>query len=186
MGGLSDTKRQLLEALSLSSRYAFLFADAPRLLNAGILLYGPPGCGKSYLVQAIAREFRINMVQVRGPELLDKYIGSSEQRVREVFERAAARRPCVLFFDEIDSLVPKRGSGSTSVTDRIVNQFLTYLDGVENTREGIVIVAATSRPDMIDKAVVRPGRIDRALYCGWPKSEEREEILRIYMQRLGV
>jgi peroxin-1 len=132
------------EIMELSNKYSFLFKNNPKMLNSGILLYGPTGCGKTYIASAVAKEFKINFISVKGPEMLDKYIGSSEAKVREVFERANQCKPCVLFFDEFDSLVPMRGNGSTSVTDRIVNQFLTYLDGVESTRENIVIIAATS------------------------------------------
>lgn len=129
----------------------------------------------------MAQDFKI--ISVKGPELLDKYIGSSEARVRELFEKAELNKPCVLFFDEFDALVPKRGSGATGVTDRIVNQFLWYLDGVEDTRTNI-IMAASSRPDMIDKALLRPGRIDKSILWDFPSLEERQETLELYTKKL--
>lgn len=129
----------------------------------------------------MAKDFKI--ISVKGPELLDKYIGSSEARVRELFEKAEQNKPWVLFFDEFDALVPKRGSGATGVTDRIVNQFLCYLDGVEDTRTNI-IMAASSRPDMIDKALLRPGRIDKSILCDYPTIEERLETLQLYTKKL--
>ena len=140
-------------------------------MNQGLLLYGPPGCGKTFLASSIAHQFNINFISVKGPELLNKYIGASEQNVRELFEKAQQQQPCILFFDEFDSLVPKRG-GSTSVTDRIVNQFLCYLDGVEG-RSGVFVMAATSRPDLVDVALLRPGRIDKAVFCNFPNEKER-------------
>lgn len=139
--------------------------------------------GKTFLATAIAKDFKV--ISVKGPELLDKYIGSSEARVREIFEKAEQNKPCVLFFDEFDALVPKRGSGATGVTDRIVNQFLCYLDGVEDTRTNIII-AASSRPDMIDKALLRPGRIDKSILCDYPTLEERLETLQLYTKKLRV
>jgi len=131
----------------------------------------------------MAKNFKI--ISVKGPELLDKYIGSSEARVRELFEKAEQNKPWVLFFDEFDALVPKRGSGATGVTDRIVNQFLCYLDGVEDTRTNI-IMAASSRPDMIDKALLRPGRMDQSILCDYPDLEERLETLQLYTKKLRV
>ena len=134
------------------------------------------------MAAAIAKKFNINFISVKGPELLNKYIGASEQNVRELFERAQNQRPSILFFDEFDSLVPKRGSGSTSVTDRIVNQFLCYLDGVEG-RDGVFVMAATSRPDLVDVALLRPGRIDKAVFCSFPEEQDRKEILDVYLNK---
>ena len=137
-------------------------------MQFGILLFGPPGTGKTLLASAVAKEFDMNFISVKGPELLSKYIGSSEEAVREVFERAQAARPCVLFFDEFESLAPRRGHDATGVTDRVVNQFLTQLDGTEGLTKGVYVLAASSRPDMIDPALLRPGRVDRKLYCKVP------------------
>ena len=174
-------RNKIREIIDNSVKYSFLFKDNPKLLNSGILLYGPPGCGKTFLAMAMAKQFKV--ISVKGPELLDKYIGSSEARVRELFEKAEQNKPCVLFFDEFDALVPKRGSGATGVTDRIVNQFLWYLDGVEDTRTNI-IMAASSRPDMIDKALLRPGRIDKSILWDYPNFEERLETLNIYSEMM--
>jgi len=149
----------------VAQKYSIFFQG--HRVSQGLLLYGPPGCGKTFLAAGIARKYSLNFISVKGPELLNKYIGASEQNVRELFERAMAQKPCVLFFDEFDSLVPKRGSGQTSVTDRIVNQFLCYLDGVEG-RDGVFVMAATSRPDLVDVALLRPGRIDKAVFCNFP------------------
>lgn len=181
VGGLFEAKQKLKEIVDNSVKYAFMFKDNPKMLNSGILLYGPPGCGKTFLATALAKDFKI--ISVKGPELLDKYIGSSEARVRELFDKAEQNKPWVLFFDEFDALVPKRGSGATGVTDRIVNQFLCYLDGVEDTRTNI-IMAASSRPDMIDKALLRPGRIDKAILWDYPNLDERLETLRLYTQKM--
>lgn len=164
----------------VTQRYSAFFKG--RRVSQGLLLYGAPGCGKTYMAAAIAKKYNINFISVKGPELLNKYIGASEQNVRELFERAQNQRPSILFFDEFDSLVPKRGSGSASVTDRIVNQFLCYLDGVEG-RDGVFVMAATSRPDLVDVALLRPGRIDKAVLCSFPGLQDRKEILNIYLNK---
>lgn len=121
----------------------------------GVLLYGPSGCGKTFIASATANELGMNFLSVKGPELLNKYIGASEQAVRDIFEKALNVKPCIVFFDEFDAIVPKRNSGSTNVTDRVVNQFLCYLDGVSSLN-GVYVLAATSRPDLIDPALIRP------------------------------
>ena len=130
---------------------------------AGVLLYGPPGCGKTLLAKAIANESGANFISVKGPELLDKYVGESERAVRQVFTRARASAPCVVFFDELDALAPRRGGSdgvSGGVSERVVNQLLTELDGLES-RKDVFVVAATNRPDIIDSAMLRPGRLDK-------------------------
>merc|ERR1712139_553836 len=138
--------------------YAALVDRAPVRLGRGLILVGPPGCGKTMLVHAAANETKglLRFLTVKGPELLSKYIGASEAGVRGVFERAAAAAPSVIFFDEIEALAPKRGGDSTGVTDRVVNQMLTYLDGVEE-RKSVFVIATTSRPDLVDAALMRPG-----------------------------
>ncbi|MEQ2168003.1 hypothetical protein GOODEAATRI_009904, partial [Goodea atripinnis] len=123
--------------------------------------------GKTLLIRAVAKDSGMNFISIKGPELLSKYIGASEQGVRDVFQRAQAAKPCILFFDEFDSLAPRRGHDSTGVTDRVVNQLLTELDGVEGL-QGVYVLAATSRPDLIDPALLRPGRLDKSLYCPLP------------------
>ena len=176
IGGLSTPRRILLETLQYPTKYAPLFAQCPLRLRSGILLYGYPGCGKTLLASAIASECNLNFISVKGPEILNKYIGASEKSVRDLFDRAQAAKPCVLFFDEFDSIAPKRGHDSTGVTDRVVNQLLTQMDGAEGL-EGVYVLAATSRPDLIDPALLRPGRLDKSLLCGMPREEERRDIL---------
>jgi len=176
VGGLRLAKAALEEALSLPSKFPAIFSKAPLRLRTGALLYGPPGCGKTLLARAAVRASGMRLITVKGPELLNKYIGQSEAGVRSAFRRAASAKPCALFFDEFDAIAPRRGHDTTGVTDRVVNAFLTELDGVESL-EGVVVLAATSRPDLIDPALLRPGRLDRALFCPFPSKTERLEIL---------
>ncbi|XP_034015996.1 peroxisome biogenesis factor 1 isoform X2 [Thalassophryne amazonica] len=177
VGGLKEVRQQLMDTIILPAKYPVLFSKLPIRHRSGILLYGAPGTGKTLLARAIARESGMNFISIKGPELLSKYIGASEQRVRDVFQRAQAAKPCILFFDEFDSLAPRRGHDSTGVTDRVVNQLLTQLDGVEGL-QGVYMLAATSRPDLIDPALLRPGRLDKSLYCPPPDLEARVEILK--------
>ncbi|KAJ3293122.1 Peroxisome biosynthesis protein pex1 [Borealophlyctis nickersoniae] len=185
IGGLGETKRVLLETLEWPTKYAAIFANCPLRLRSGLLLYGFPGCGKTLLASAVAKECGLNFISVKGPELLNKYIGASEQSVRDLFDRAQAARPCVLFFDEFDSIAPRRGHDNTGVTDRVVNQLLTQMDGAE-TVAGVYVLAATSRPDLIDPALLRPGRLDKSLLCGLPDEEERYEILSSVARKLHL
>ncbi|PSR82735.1 P-loop containing nucleoside triphosphate hydrolase protein [Coniella lustricola] len=177
IGGLSETRQVLLETLQYPTKYAPIFAQCPLRLRSGILLYGYPGCGKTLLASAVAGECGLNFISVKGPEILNKYIGASEKSVRDLFERASAAKPCVLFFDEFDSIAPKRGHDSTGVTDRVVNQLLTLMDGAEGL-SGVYVLAATSRPDLIDPALLRPGRLDKSILCDFPDPEERVDIIR--------
>ncbi|TQS35788.1 hypothetical protein Golomagni_03780 [Golovinomyces magnicellulatus] len=176
IGGLHATRRILLETLQYPTIYAPIFAQCPLRLRSGILLYGYPGCGKTLLASVVAGEFGLNFISVKGPEILNKYIGASEKSVRDLFERAEAAKPCILFFDEFDSIAPKRGHDSTGVTDRVVNQILTQMDGAEGL-SGVYVLAATSRPDLIDPALLRPGRLDKSLICDLPDEEDRIDIL---------
>uniref|UniRef100_A0A4W6CWC0 Peroxisomal ATPase PEX1 n=1 Tax=Lates calcarifer TaxID=8187 RepID=A0A4W6CWC0_LATCA len=176
VGGLREVRQQLMDTILLPAKYPILFSNLPIRHRSGILLYGAPGTGKTLLARAVAkREWTFTSPQ--GPELLSKYIGASEQGVRDVFQRAQAAKPCILFFDEFDSLAPRRGHDSTGVTDRVVNQLLTQLDGVEGL-QGVYVLAATSRPDLIDPALLRPGRLDKSLHCPPPDLESRVEILK--------
>ena len=177
IGGLKDTRKILLETLQYPTTFAPIFAQCPLRLRSGLLLYGYPGCGKTLLASAVAGECGLNFISVKGPEILNKYIGASEKSIRDLFDRAEAARPCVLFFDEFDSIAPKRGHDSTGVTDRVVNQLLTQMDGAEGL-SGVYVLAATSRPDLIDPALLRPGRLDKSLLCDMPSYEDRLDILR--------
>ncbi|KKA29430.1 hypothetical protein TD95_002684 [Thielaviopsis punctulata] len=185
IGGLTETRQMLLETLQYPTKYAPIFAKCPLRLRSGLLLYGYPGCGKTMLAGAVAGECGLNFISVKGPEILNKYIGASEKSVRDLFERAQAAKPCVLFFDEFDSIAPKRGHDSTGVTDRVVNQLLTQMDGAEGL-SGVYVLAATSRPDLIDSALLRPGRLDKSLLCGLPTAEDREDIIRALCHKVRL
>ncbi|KAL2016530.1 hypothetical protein VTK56DRAFT_3424 [Thermocarpiscus australiensis] len=185
IGGLRETRRVLLETLQYPTKYAPIFAQCPLRLRSGLLLYGYPGCGKTLLASAVAGECGLNFISVKGPEILNKYIGASEKSVRDLFERAQAAKPCVLFFDEFDSIAPKRGHDSTGVTDRVVNQLLTQMDGAEGL-SGVYVLAATSRPDLIDPALLRPGRLDKSLLCDFPTLDDRLDIIRALAHKVKV
>lgn len=185
IGGLQETRKILLETLQYPTTYAPIFAQCPLRLRSGLLLYGFPGCGKTLLASAVAGECGLNFISVKGPEILNKYIGASEKSVRDLFERAEAARPCVLFFDEFDSIAPKRGHDSTGVTDRVVNQLLTQMDGAEGL-SGVYVLAATSRPDLIDPALLRPGRLDKSLICDLPNVDDRFDILKALGKKLKL
>lgn len=185
IGGLEETRRILLETLEWPTRYAPIFANCPLRLRSGLLLYGYPGCGKTLLASAVASECGLNFISVKGPEILNKYIGASEKSVRDLFDRAQAAKPCILFFDEFDSIAPKRGHDSTGVTDRVVNQMLTQMDGAEGL-DGVYVLAATSRPDLIDPALLRPGRLDKSLLCNMPSHTDRLSILAALSRKMHM
>ncbi|XP_050795457.1 peroxisomal ATPase PEX1 isoform X3 [Gopherus flavomarginatus] len=185
IGGLKDVQQILMDTIQLPTKYPGLFANLPIRQRTGILLYGAPGTGKTLLAGVVARESGMNFISIKGPELLSKYIGASEQAVRDVFNRALAAKPCIVFFDEFDSIAPRRGHDNTGVTDRVVNQLLTQLDGVEGL-QGVYVLAATSRPDLIDPALLRPGRLDKCLYCPPPDQSSRFEILKALSHSLPL
>jgi len=185
IGGLHATRQTLRETLEWPTKYAAIFANCPLRLRSGLLLYGYPGCGKTLLASAVAKECGLHFISVKGPEILNKYIGASEKSVRDLFERAQAAKPCVLFFDEFDSIAPKRGHDSTGVTDRVVNQLLTQMDGAEGL-DGVYVLAATSRPDLIDAALLRPGRLDKSLLCDMPSLDDRADILRAIARKIAL
>ena len=179
VGGLSEVKRELQEAIEWPLKYPALYDKLGHKMARGILLHGPSGTGKTLLAKAVATESEANFVSVRGPELLSKWVGESERGIREIFRRARQASPCVIFFDEIDSIAPLRGvGGETAVTERVVSQLLTELDGMENLR-GVVVLAATNRADMIDPALLRPGRFDKIIQIPLPDLESRKSILEI-------
>jgi len=155
------------------------------LTACGVLLHGPPGCGKTLVAKAAANEARANFISVRGPEMLNKYVGESEKAVREMFARARAASPAILFFDELDALAPRRGSDSSGAAERVVNQLLTELDGLES-RKQVFVIAATNRPDMVDAAMLRPGRLDKLLYVGLPDADARISILEALCAKLPL
>jgi transitional endoplasmic reticulum ATPase len=183
VGGLGKVKDRLIEAVEWPLKYGKLFKAAGTSPSKGILISGPPGCGKTLLAKAIANESGVNFISVKGPALLSMYVGESEAGVREVFRKARQAAPCILFFDEIDSLVPSRSSGSadTHVTERVLSQFLTEMDGIEELK-GVFVMAATNRPDMLDPAVLRPGRFDEMVEISFPEIDDRREILSIHLR----
>ncbi|MEI6390812.1 MAG: CDC48 family AAA ATPase [Verrucomicrobiota bacterium] len=183
VGGLGSLKQRLSEAVEWPLHYPELFAQAGVQPPKGILLTGPPGCGKTLLAKAIATESQVNFISVKGPALLSKYVGESERQVRDVFRKAKQAAPCILFFDEIDSIVPLRGSGMSDspVTDRVLSQFLTELDGIEELK-GVLVLAATNRPDRMDPAVLRPGRFDQIVEIPPPDAQGRKEIFEVHLQ----
>lgn len=186
VGGMKEIKEKLLKAVLLPMKYSKLYKRCPIKPQKSVLLYGPPGCGKTLVAEALINQESLNSICVRGPELLSKYIGASEAAVRNLFRRAFLARPCVIFFDEFESLVARRGADSTGVTDRIVNQFLTLMDGVEALSDEVFIIATTSRPDMIDPAVVRPGRLDTHIYCPPPNEQDRKEIFEVLSRDVNL
>ncbi|MCV0430349.1 CDC48 family AAA ATPase [Nitrosopumilus sp.] len=179
VGGLEDVKRELQEAVEWPMKYPGLYDKLGHNMPRGILLHGPSGTGKTLLAKAVATQSEANFVSVRGPELLSKWVGESERGIREIFKRARQSSPCVVFFDEIDSIAPIRGAGGeTAVTERVVSQLLTELDGMENMH-GVIVLAATNRADMIDPALLRPGRFDKIIQIPLPDKESRKSILKI-------
>lgn len=177
VGALHSTRDELSMAIVEPIKRPELFRSVGVSASSGVLLWGPPGCGKTLLAKAVANESRANFISVKGPELLNKYVGESEKAVRQVFARARTSSPCVIFFDELDALVPRRDDSLSESSSRVVNTLLTELDGLE-TRVQTYVIAATNRPDMIDPAMCRPGRLDKLLYVDLPKPDERLEILK--------
>ncbi|KAF2803138.1 AAA-domain-containing protein [Mytilinidion resinicola] len=185
VGALESIREELqtaiVEPIKNPQRYKNVGISAP----TGVILWGPPGCGKTLLAKAVAAESKANFISVKGPELLNKYVGESERAVRQVFMRARSSVPCVIFFDEIDALVPRRSEALSESSARVVNTLLTELDGL-STREGIYLIAATNRIDMIDDAMLRPGRLETPLFVGLPKAQERVQILRALIKKTPI
>ena len=189
VGGLDIIKQELLEAVEWPMIYRKLIRKSKIKTPKGIFLYGPPGTGKTLLAKAVANESQANFISIKGPELLSKWVGESEKGIREIFRKARQAAPCIIFFDEIDSIAPIRGGelGDTHITERVISQMLTELDGLEELR-GVVVIAATNRPDIVDTALLRPGRFDRLLYIPLPDRGSRLHILQIhtiYIQLAG-
>ncbi|MFX1356028.1 MAG: CDC48 family AAA ATPase [Promethearchaeota archaeon] len=187
IGGLDELKQKLIEAVDWPLSHPAIFERMGILPPKGILLYGPPGCGKTLLGRAVANESKANFISIKGPELLSKYVGESEKAIREVFRKAKMAAPCIIFFDEFDSIAPSRGryTSDSGVSEKVLSQFLTELDGLEINRD-IVVIAATNRPDILDPALIRPGRIDRILLVPAPQEKGREEILKIYTKNMPI
>jgi len=181
IGGLKDVKQELMEAVEWPLAYPKLFSHMAATPPKGIMLYGPPGTGKTLMAKAVATESQANFISVKGPEFLSKWVGESEKAVRDTFRKARQAAPAVLFFDEMDAIAPARGGGTSDshVTERVISQILSEMDGLE-ALHNVVVIAATNRPDIIDPALLRPGRFDRMVEIGMPDQEARLEILKIH------
>ena len=184
IGGLAEVKEELQEAIEWPLKYPEIFAHMNTSPPKGVLLYGPPGTGKTLLAKAVANESEANFISIKGPEVLSKWVGESEKAVREVFRKARQASPTIIFFDELDSITPVRGSGygGSQVTERVISQILTELDGLEELKD-VVVIGATNRIDIVDPALLRPGRFDRLLSVPVPDIEARKEILKIHLNK---
>jgi transitional endoplasmic reticulum ATPase len=187
IGGLEDVKQELKEAVEWPIKNPEMFTRLGIRPPKGILLYGPPGCGKTLLARAVATESEANYITIKGPEVFSKWVGESEKAIREVFRKARMAAPSVIFFDEMDSLVPRRGLGfaDSGVSERVISQLLTEMDGIVSL-EDIVVIAATNRPDMVDPAILRPGRFDRLIYVREPDEKSRMQIFKIYTKNVPL
>ena len=187
IGGLEAVKDELQEAIEWPMKHADLFSEADIIPPKGLLLFGPPGTGKTMIAKAVATNSEANFISIKGPELLSKWVGESEKGIREVFRKARQASPCVVFFDELDSVAPRRstGGGDSHVGERIVSQLLTEMDGLEDLR-GVVVIGATNRPDIIDEALLRPGRFDRLLEVPLPDNDAIKDILKIHIAKKPV
>jgi transitional endoplasmic reticulum ATPase len=187
IGGLDEVKQHLKESVEWPIKNPEIFTRLGIRPPKGILLYGPPGCGKTLLARAVATESEANFISIKGPEVFSKWVGESEKAIREVFRKARMAAPAVIFLDEIDSLTPRRGMGmsDSGVSERVISQLLTEMDGI-TTLQDIVVIAATNRPDMVDQAVLRPGRFDRLIYVPEPDDKSRLQILKIYTKGMPI
>jgi transitional endoplasmic reticulum ATPase len=183
IGGLEEAKQALREAVEWPLKYPDMFEKASIKPPKGILLYGPPGTGKTLLAKAVATESEANFISVKGPEIFSKWVGESEKAIREIFRKARQAAPCIVYFDEIDAIAPIRGLGfgDSVVTERVITQLLTEMDGIQSL-ENVVVLASTNRPDMLDPALLRPGRFDRLIYVPLPDTRAREEIFKIHLR----
>ena len=186
IGGLETVKSELREAVELPLLKPDTFKKLGIRAPKGFVLYGPPGVGKTMLAKAVASESNANFISVKGPEVLSKWVGESEKAVREIFKKAKQVAPCIVFLDEIDAIAPRRGSyGDSGVTERIVNQLLTSLDGIE-VLQGVVVIAATNRPDLMDSALLRAGRFDKLIYIPAPDLDGRKKILQVHTKKMPL
>ncbi|CEF61839.1 Peroxisome biogenesis factor 1 [Strongyloides ratti] len=182
---MEKCKKILTETIIWPSKYIEIYKNCSIRLGRSGILYGPSGVGKSYLVRALIKKSNLYTIIIKGPELLSKYIGSSEENVRKIFDKARQNKPCLLVFEEFDGIAPRRGHDSTGVTDRVVNQLLTEIDGVESL-DGVYIIATTSKINLIDPALLRPGRLDYKIECKYPTQEERVSYLKLYIPKMGM
>ncbi len=185
VGGLEDVKREIIEAVEWPLKYPEKFKKFGIKPPKGVLLYGPPGTGKTLIAKAVANEAEANFISVKGPELLSKWLGESEKAVRKIFKKAKQVAPCIIFFDEIDAIAGMRGLEENRAVERVVNQLLTELDGLEEL-EGVVVIGATNRPDIIDPALLRPGRFDRLVYVRPPDKKSRLAIFKIHTRNMPL
>ena len=185
VGGLTDAKDKLKELVELPLLHPELFLEAGIKPSKGVLLSGPPGTGKTMLAKAVANEANANFISVKGPELISKWVGESEKHVREIFKKARQVAPSIIFFDEFDSISGIRGHSFSDATERVVNQLLTELDGIEEL-ENVVVIAATNRKELIDPSLLRPGRIDSIVELGIPDSQTREKIFEVHTKKMPL
>jgi len=187
IGGLKDVKEELKEAVEWPIKNPEMFKRMGIKPPKGILLFGPPGCGKTMLARAVATESEANFITIKGPEVFSKWVGESEKAIREVFRKGRMAAPAVIFFDEFDSLVPRRGLGyaDSGVSERVISQLLTEMDGIV-ALEDVVVIAATNRPDILDPAVLRPGRFDRLIYVPQADEDSRLVIFKIYTKDMPL
>ena len=186
IGGLEDVKQQLREAVEWPLKHPEVYEKMGIRPPKGILLYGPPGCGKTLLAKAVATESEANFIAVKGPEILSKWVGESERAIREIFKKARTYAPAVIFFDEIDAIAPIRGMyGDTAVTERVVSQLLTEMDSIESLNN-VIVIAATNRPDLVDPALLRPGRFEKIIYVPPPDKRARLEILKVHTRKVPL
>ncbi|MEM3527927.1 MAG: AAA family ATPase, partial [Candidatus Bathyarchaeia archaeon] len=187
IGGLEQVKAELMEAVEWPLKNPEMFKRMGIKPPKGILLYGPPGCGKTLLARAVATESEANFITIKGPEVFSKWVGESEKAIREVFRKGRSAAPAIIFFDELDAIVPRRGMGyaDSGVTERVISQLLTELDGIESL-ENVVVLAATNRPDIIDPAVLRPGRFDRMIFVPAPDQNSIKQIFKIHTSKMPL
>ncbi|XP_077057568.1 ATPase family gene 2 protein homolog A-like, partial [Siphateles boraxobius] len=186
IGGMEEVKLALKQAVDWPLRHPEAFIRLGITPPRGVLLYGPPGCSKTMIAKALANESQLNFLSIKGPELLSKYVGESERAVREVFRKARTVAPSIIFFDEIDALAVARGSSHAGgVGDRVLAQLLTEMDGIEQLKD-VTVLAATNRPDMIDKALMRPGRLDRVIFVPLPDAETRRQIFTLQFRNMPI
>jgi len=188
IGGLDNVKRELQELVQYPIEHADKFKKFAMSPPKGVLFYGPPGCGKTLLAKAIANECQANFISIKGPELLTMWFGESEANVREIFDKARGAAPCILFFDELDSIARSRGSSAGDAGgagDRVINQILTEMDGM-GPKKNVFIIGATNRPDIIDPAILRPGRLDQLIYIPLPDEGSRMGVLRAVLRKSPV